>query len=696
MPRVPTYDGPQVQPTALPGAMQEVPSHLQDAFTLQARQGVALGEKMVQASHVLDQMQIEDDEAAATRAHGQFVDAVTGILHGTAEQPGILALHGQNAVDAADPTAKALDAARDKIAQSLGTQRAKDLFLRAAAHTQHTSGEQIADHVLVSREKATDDASQLRASAAASAAVAAYTPGTGPDVADLRVLPGERGTDETQWDKRADGSAKGHGFLGLLRRPDGKVSSELSVGVELDGKETDIPLLVPTLTRKEVDTLLAVPTDKDFFRNLPRSVLDKAVAFARQRKAAGLDVFADAHESAAAENSAYSTYLQTQQVELRNQAERRGLSPEAVADYVTHGMSKTYADVVTKLANDPQSAGAARTYLADHRDHIVQPSELARLDSLVNASTAQSSALHLAASLGTEHPGDWRAQYAELDRRADAGELDPDTLRLARAEVSARQSESNAGRADAEDALFGRAREIANAGGAISQLPAADLAYLKTNGSLGVRVDALFKGRGEALDDAKLFNDLMRQSRDDPSAFLRADISTMAGQLSNGHFDYLVKLQGSLDKQSIRAGEISRVMGGAVKLAWQSINAAGINLRAKPGTSGATRAEQFNARLHDALIAAQEIKGEDKPLTHEEARDITLGLLKEETLAGTGVWGLGMTARRPYEMSDEQLAQPWVIPADARAEIVTALRKKQQPTTEENIQRVFKMHHGVY
>lgn len=114
--------------------------------------------------------------------------------------------------------------------------------------------------------------------------------GVRSDLADLQVKPGSAGTDESTWDARADGTKKGLGWLGLLRRPDGNVSSELSVGVEIDGKETEIPLLVPTLTRAEIDQVLSIEKP-------PRAALDKAVAFARERISAGKDPFASREES---------------------------------------------------------------------------------------------------------------------------------------------------------------------------------------------------------------------------------------------------------------------------------------------------------------------------------------------------------------------------------------------------------------
>jgi len=86
--------------------------------------------------------------------------------------------------------------------------------------------------------------------------------------------------------KRADGTEKGEGYFGKLDRPDGKISTELSIGVELDGKEVEIPSLVPTLTEEEKQYLLDgnEPTE---------AIIKKAVEHAKKRMAEGKSPFAD-------------------------------------------------------------------------------------------------------------------------------------------------------------------------------------------------------------------------------------------------------------------------------------------------------------------------------------------------------------------------------------------------------------------
>lgn len=92
-----------------------------------------------------------------------------------------------------------------------------------------------------------------------------------------------------EFGRRADGTEKGLGFFGVLQRPDGRVSTEISVGVEFDGKETEIPTLIPTLTSEEIKFLLdgGEPTKK---------IIDKAVAHAKKRIKQGKSPFAEKGE----------------------------------------------------------------------------------------------------------------------------------------------------------------------------------------------------------------------------------------------------------------------------------------------------------------------------------------------------------------------------------------------------------------
>lgn len=114
-------------------------------------------------------------------------------------------------------------------------------------------------------------------------------PGHPPPFPDLLA----RGVDPSMFGSRPDGSDKGPGYLGVLQRPDGGVSTEISAAFDDVANGQDIPLMVPTLNREEVQALLSTPSDDpNFYQKIPHTVFQKAIAFARQRQAAGLPLFA--------------------------------------------------------------------------------------------------------------------------------------------------------------------------------------------------------------------------------------------------------------------------------------------------------------------------------------------------------------------------------------------------------------------
>lgn len=92
--------------------------------------------------------------------------------------------------------------------------------------------------------------------------------------------------------KREDGSEKGTGWLGVMKRPDGGISTEISIGTSIDGKEAEIPLMVPTLDAKEIRYLLNTPVEsKKFMKNMPDTIIRKAIEHANYRMKAGKSPF---------------------------------------------------------------------------------------------------------------------------------------------------------------------------------------------------------------------------------------------------------------------------------------------------------------------------------------------------------------------------------------------------------------------
>lgn len=97
---------------------------------------------------------------------------------------------------------------------------------------------------------------------------------------------------------RPDGTKKGSGYFGEIKRPDGNVMTEISIGVGLNGKETQVPLIVPTLTKPEMDYLLRNdPKSKTFMSKMPPAIIDKAVEHAVIRIKERRSPFADQNDS---------------------------------------------------------------------------------------------------------------------------------------------------------------------------------------------------------------------------------------------------------------------------------------------------------------------------------------------------------------------------------------------------------------
>jgi hypothetical protein len=135
---------------------------------------------------------------------------------------------------------------------------------------------------MVGQERPADPAAQ--AAAAGGAALPGEAAGRG--LAPVAGLGGK-------WGARADGTEKGDGFFGPLQMTDGSgsVATEISVGVNIDGREMEIPTLVPTLTPAEKDHLLSgnAPTQE---------IVRKAVDHARERISVGKSPFAQPGEGA--------------------------------------------------------------------------------------------------------------------------------------------------------------------------------------------------------------------------------------------------------------------------------------------------------------------------------------------------------------------------------------------------------------
>ena len=92
---------------------------------------------------------------------------------------------------------------------------------------------------------------------------------------------------------RRDGSKKGSGYLGIITNSEGDVMTEYTVGVNIDGKEMDIPTITPNLTREDIQELKNIRDGEA----PSQRIVDRAVDHAIFRLQSGRSVFADSADA---------------------------------------------------------------------------------------------------------------------------------------------------------------------------------------------------------------------------------------------------------------------------------------------------------------------------------------------------------------------------------------------------------------
>lgn len=209
----------------------------------------------------------------------------------------------------------------------------------------------------------------------------------GKAIADAVIPSAQAEVPAGGWGKRADGTQKGNGFLGVLKRPDGNVSTEISVGVNIDGKDVEIPTLVPTLTAAEREALLSLPDGQ----MPPEAIIRKAAAFARQRMAQGKSPFAQAEESPQDPSSSAEPQLVPVDFDpfAKKEPESKGMLATAreglnVAREATTDLGKGFIRGAARIGNTITNA-ASQPVVPDGSNPLINPDNQAPAVNLRNA-----------------------------------------------------------------------------------------------------------------------------------------------------------------------------------------------------------------------------------------------------------------------------------------------------------------------
>jgi hypothetical protein len=173
------------------------------------------------------------------------------------------------------------------------------------------------------------------------------------------------------------------------------------------------------------------------------------------------------------------------------------------------------------------------------------------------------------------------------------------------------------------------------------------------------------------------YYDLRRMAMDDPAAFTSLDLRRFAPYMSKGQMEGLIDIQGSINKNDVKAMESSRVIKTTLTSIKSEIAAAGIDMTPKEGTPQALKTNQFMGALTQALDQATKEKG--KPLTDDEAKRIGMSMLREGIEQGSGFFGFFQSKKRGYEIATDANIKPGAnfivkkyddIPVNVRQELL--------------------------
>lgn len=188
---------------------------------------------------------------------------------------------------------------------------------------------------------------------------------------------------------------------------------------------------------------------------------------------------------------------------------------------------------------------------------------------------------------------------------------------------------------------------------------------------------------GKQQTDMDVYYGLRRMAMDDPAAFSALDLRRSQPYLKDGDLKHLIEIQGSISKGDAKAMESQRVVKQTLGAIRAEVTAIGIDLSPKEGSPQAKETAQFLGALTQALDDAT--RGKGAPLTPDEAKRIGMGMVREGVEQGSGIFGIGQTTKRGYQIATDPDIPPGAsfvsarfsdIPAQARNDLSAELRQK--------------------
>lgn len=693
MPRVPTYDEFQVAPQVAPAARAESAVTPQ-MMSISGEQMQQTGRALVGAGNALSQIvvdvQKDINEAATREADNALANDSSRIM------ADYLNKVGKGAVVDQEATQKALLDVAKGAGEGLQNDMQRRMYHDVASRRVQQAMGQINMHAATQAKQWNVNETTARANNSKDDAANNWYQWK-DDFADLRHTD----YDETKFGNRPDGSKKGTGFLGVLKGADGSAMTEYSVGVKIDGKEMDVPTLVPTLTRAEVKTVLNLKEGE----RLPDAIVQKAVDHAKQRIADGKSVFAEDGEGPQQQSNRYTQAKNTMVSEVVALA-RTKFGADADSE-VTKSMLLEYttglhADTIGKMIVAGQSRTASDYLESATRKGEIDPSKAKPLYDMVQSANVGDESTRLAMSL----KGSPQAKLATLDKMFANNEITEPVFKAARGEVEHRWQLQKTAESEYEKRIKGHATDwaIHNPNASILDFQTANPVaynYMREHGQLD-DLDRVIKSGGKVQNDAATWADVMTNMDALKTMTPTQIYNKFSMKLDESHLEKLYAINaaqnGSKDEQHL-----------SIFSNQEMVKNSAISLGILPTKGDGDETQKANfwkfQSAVDAKISAFEATdlGGKRKASQQELKKILQEVEMDKVYKPE--WGRdpqkSVMAMKPDDLKDayvvvtdinkqtrrsEQIEVPIVaVPPDVRSAIVSKLQKRKMPVTEQSI-----------
>jgi hypothetical protein len=686
MPRVPSYDDFQVAPQVAPAARAETAVTPQMmSVSGEQLQGVGRGLQAVgdAGSKIMMDVQKDINEAATREADNQFTKAANGVVSNYLTQSGKAAVVSQSDVE------KAITDAANNAGEGLKNDMQRRMYSEVASRRVQGALGQITMHAATQAKQWNITATKARTTNASDSMASNWYQWK-DDFSDLRVDPSS--VDKSTWAKRPDGSEKSMGYLGPLKNANGSISTELSIGVKIKGKEMDIPTLVPTLTRQEVNTVLNLKEGE----KMPESIVQKAVEHAQMRIADGKSPFADDKDGPKQQSNRYTQDKNTLIAEVDNLVylETGGDPSSDIGKAMRRSyLTGAHANVIQKMIVGGESM-KARDYLQSaERSGEIEPDKSKPLYDLVKGAGVADEALKLSMSL----KGGIEAKQTQLDNLFKEQKISAEVYKEARGNIEHNWTMQKARQAEYEKTVIGNSTDWFNENKGSSILDfkrAQPVLYQQLQNSGHLSGITSFARSNKVDTDPVVWANVLTNQQELKAMTPNEIFNKYRFSLDDQHLEkaYAINaaLNGSKDEQHLSIMSTSdMVKDSAVRL----------GVLPATGKANDTQAKGFNdfQLAIDAKVAAYENGelGGKRKASQQELKKILQEVEMDKVYKSRTGWfdkaDVPVASMKPEDLQhayvkvgDEEISLA-AIPANQRALIIPALRSAGKPITEQNI-----------